>query len=462
MFNKIWLLVLTSAALQVSQMVSAEVSTLELRTEMQRLPGGLDKVQVLNSNSPEVVQTEGILVSTFAPLGKATPAAHLNHRFQGRFDIFAHHIAKADPLTEQPTLYLAIIVQNAGKRPASLKTLQGASYLSQPDAPFVALNASQDNAEGTVFAGPGDRVMDDVLRHKLQKNFSAAVDLPAGVPEVLAALPIPVKGLTPPLNGRSLLLQLSSEQPLYVATVAAFARKNADGTERRPSDEEFIELLNSGGWAGPREKAPSEPSAGGNVVYGRVGGVQAGSTWSANLGAGADNNEQWKIPAIGQSISYPISAVAGGAFGTGQVQAAGMLKREPETAYAAHGNYGVKYDITVPMVNRLKCDALVLVKLQTPLKMDQKLDTISFNRSANSRIFFRGTVKSSYVDSQKIGHEKYTHLVQHQGESGPALVAQYLKPNEQRTVKLEFLYPPDATPPQVLTIESTDPNVLED
>ena len=63
--------------------------------EVRRLPGQLDNVPVFNSNSPELVQTEGILLSTFPPNGKSTPAAHLNFSFQGRFDIFAHHVAKA-------------------------------------------------------------------------------------------------------------------------------------------------------------------------------------------------------------------------------------------------------------------------------------------------------------------------------------------------------------------------------
>lgn len=32
------------------------------------LPGSLDKIPVFNSNSPELVQTEGILLSTFPQL----------------------------------------------------------------------------------------------------------------------------------------------------------------------------------------------------------------------------------------------------------------------------------------------------------------------------------------------------------------------------------------------------------
>src|SRR5918997_2541049 len=55
------------------------------------LPGQLDTVPMFNSNSPEWVKTEGVLLSTFPPTGKAVPAAHLNFPFQGRFDLFVHH-----------------------------------------------------------------------------------------------------------------------------------------------------------------------------------------------------------------------------------------------------------------------------------------------------------------------------------------------------------------------------------
>jgi hypothetical protein len=59
--------------------------------EVRSLPGKLDTVPVFNSNSPEWIKAEGILLSTFPSNGKKTPAAHLNFPFQGRFDLFAHH-----------------------------------------------------------------------------------------------------------------------------------------------------------------------------------------------------------------------------------------------------------------------------------------------------------------------------------------------------------------------------------
>jgi hypothetical protein len=62
--------------------------------QVKPLPGKLDTIPIFNSNSPELVESDGILLSTFPPEGKKTPSAHLNYPFQGRFDIFSHHIVR--------------------------------------------------------------------------------------------------------------------------------------------------------------------------------------------------------------------------------------------------------------------------------------------------------------------------------------------------------------------------------
>ena len=48
-----------------------------VNNEVRSLPGSLDNVPMLNSDSPEWVKKEGILLSTFPPEGKKVPAAHL-------------------------------------------------------------------------------------------------------------------------------------------------------------------------------------------------------------------------------------------------------------------------------------------------------------------------------------------------------------------------------------------------
>jgi hypothetical protein len=131
--------------------------------EIRPLSGKLDTIPVFNSNSPELVQTEGILLSTFPPTDKRFPAAHLNFPFQGRFDIFAHHIAKAQTQSQARTVFLGIILNNPGTQFVSVDVLQGASYLTQ-DAIYVDLPPYVDDPLGRVFSGPGSRTMSDVFK----------------------------------------------------------------------------------------------------------------------------------------------------------------------------------------------------------------------------------------------------------------------------------------------------------
>ena len=104
--------------------------------EVRPWPGSLDRIPVFNSNSPEWIKTEGILLSTFARYGKKIPAADLNLPWKGRFDSFTHHYTHSPENLQ--TLYLVVILYNPAKKPITVGILQGASYL-MVDAPFVTL-----------------------------------------------------------------------------------------------------------------------------------------------------------------------------------------------------------------------------------------------------------------------------------------------------------------------------------
>ena len=78
--------------------------------EVRPLMGKLDNVPVFNSNSPEVVQFPGILLSSFPPQDKQTPAAHLDFAFQGRFDIFTHHVSRIREDRDASSLFQGILV----------------------------------------------------------------------------------------------------------------------------------------------------------------------------------------------------------------------------------------------------------------------------------------------------------------------------------------------------------------
>jgi hypothetical protein len=455
------------------------------------LPGGLDDVPVLNSNSPEEVKEEGILVSTLPKEGTVCPEAHLDYKFNGRFDIFAHHISNAEEFVR--TLYLGVVLANPGDDPVKVDVLSAASYLSQPDSPFVELPAMVENTEGSIYAGPGDRVADDILRGLTMRSLPEylgptenwrGVKVPACCPDflvvpphataVLASLPIPIASLTPHLNGRSLLFRLNAHGTVYAATLAWFARWGAHGGEYPPTESDWHQLLYRGTLAGPREKPASPPGAGGTFVYGRVAGVSRGSSWIAILDnpsltpavtpaltpvSGAEaapaSSPTFHIPDKDLLVSYPVSTVVDGTLGTGQVQSAPLIVREPNTAYAAHGNYGVEYRLTAAFINDAPEIRTVKLMLQTPLKKHGEGKSLSFFGERSPRVFFRGTVNLEYVDDEGRSQCRYVHLVQHQGEQGQPLVVLALKPKEQRKVTLRFIYPADATPPQVVTISST-------
>jgi hypothetical protein len=425
-------------------------------TEVRPLPGQLDNIPVFNSNSPELILEPGILLSTFPSDHKAHPNAHLDFAFEGRFDVFAHHIAKAPTPEDLRTLYLGVIVHNPGDEPVTLNVLQAASYLSQPDAPFMALPAQLEDPEGNIYAGPGSRVMGEILRGWHQEQFPVMVRIAPGQTRLLLNLPIPVAELDPPLNGRSTLMRLNSSGEVYMASLAMFAPPDKMGGERPPTIREWEQLLTQGNLAGPRDRAPTPPdSTDSTFLYGRVAGVAQGSTWQAIL-RDRDSDRHLTLPDPGQALSYVLSSLDRGTLGTGQIQSAPMLVRYPDTAYKAHGNYGVRYSLTLPLYNPKPDPQTVSISLQTPIKQDEIEAGLRFFEPLPPQTFFRGTVRLVYADDAGQAQTRYFHLVQRRGQAADPLIELTLQPNENRRVQFDFLYPPDASPPQVLTIRTHD------
>jgi len=430
-----------------------------LRPQVVRaLPGSLDSVLVFNSNSPEVVQTEGILLSSFPPIGKQTPTAHLNFPFQGRFDLFAHHIAKARTPEDLRTLYFGVLLHNPGTQTVRVDILQAASYLSQPDAPFIDLPTRVENPLGTVYAGPGSRAMNEVLRGLRQPDFPSQIEIPPGEFRLLMNLPIPVKPFTPPLNGRSSLIRLWSSGAIYLASLAMFAKPDADGAERAPSLAEWQTLLETGTLAAPRDRPATPPEQKGGVfAYGRVAGIARGSRWKAMIVDPQATPRNWtlSIPAAGETISYGLSTLIRGRLGTGQDQTVALLARYPDTAYRTHGNYAIEYNLTLPLKNATGATQTVTLALETPIKEDVlSKNGLRFFSPLPRNVFFRGTVRIRYTDDRGFPQTRYLHLVQRRGQAGDPLAVMTMPAGDRRLVQVDFLYPPDSTPPQVLTLSS--------
>ncbi|BAY20826.1 hypothetical protein NIES2100_05700 [Calothrix sp. NIES-2100] len=412
--------------------------------EVRPLPGKLDTIPTFNSNSPELVTTEGILLSTFPPDGKQVPQAHLNYPFSGRFDLFAHHIVRAETSAQSRTVYQGIIVHNPGNEPVTVQVLQAASYLSA-EAPFITLLDMVDNSQSTIYAGPGSRTMNDVLRGIRQSNFPENVVIEPGKTQILANLPIPVQA--PSSNGRTTMMRLTSSSPVYVANLA----KNS---ATPPTLAEWQKLLDTGSLAGKRDPIPTpldppkEPT-----VFSRVAGVSQGAQWQANL-TDNPNVSELTIPQPGKAFAYPLGTVHLITLSTGQIQSAPMLKRYPDTAYFAHSNYGVEYNLTLPLQNSSNQTQTVTVSMHTPVKDEGGTDRLLFLKPRVEQIFFRGTVKVRYTDDNGVDKTRYVHLVQRRGQMGEPLATLKMSGGEKRQVQVNFLYPPDSTPPQVVTVRT--------
>ena len=422
--------------------------------QVRELPGKLDNVLVFNSNSPELVQKAGILLSTFPPKGKRAKTAHLNFPLQGRFDIFAHHVAKAPTVNNLRSLYLGIILHNPSDKILQVNVLQGATFLSQPDAPFIELPALTENPLSKIFAGPGDRVTNVILRGQRQ-SLPAYILLPPRQSRLLLNLPIPVKTLDPPINGRSVLMRLQSLRPVYAASLAMYAPVDAYKREIAPTLTQWQQLLFGGSLALPRDRAPTSPEqTTRTVIYGRVAGIAQGSQWTAQI---VDPSTAYlTIPRSRQAFSYGLSTLPLGKLGTNQVQSAPLLARYPDTAYSAHGNYGIQYNLNLPLRNNTLTAQTVTVSLQTPIKEDRlSKNGLRFLLPPARQVFFRGTVKVAYNDDRGLPQTRYIHLVQKRGDRSAPLVRLIMKPQDIRLVQVNFVYPPDATPPQVLTIATT-------
>lgn len=413
------------------------------------LSGGLDQLLVVNDNNPELIREPGILLSTFAGAGRGVPAAHLDVALSGRFDLFSHHVYAGKPESLDSTLWLAVLAAPRGPEPVTLKLLAGSTALSQAvdpgqaGAPFLPLPALMVQGTTPVWAGPGSRVATELLARQLSPELPTSWTLSPGAPTTLLVLPLPVRGLDPLLNGRNLQLRLESSAPVSLATLAAFGR----GKEP-PSASSWAALLEGG--LSPREHSPSPRGSRGGMVYSRVSGVQVGSTWRSRL---SDPGKNW-LSVSRAPISWPISSLERGTLGSGQIQTAELKAFYPGTAWAAHGNYGVAYDLSLPLRNDTGTPARLALALESPIKTDQPLGGLRFNTTPARAVMFRGTVEVSGLDNAAggPGGRRRFHLVLRAGQEGPTLGTVSLRPGQERQLRVRLIYPADATPPQVLSL----------
>jgi hypothetical protein len=458
--------------------------------DIRPLPGGLDAIPVFSSNSPEAIRQPGILLSTFPPQGKADPNAHLNFPLQGRFDVFAHHIAKTDKPDTTPTLYNGILIYNpSATKMITIVVLKAGSFLGNPEAPYIPLQPFLENPLGRIFSGPGSRLADALLRNYRLPHWPSRIYIPPKSSQMLMNLPTPVPrpafakmaalaALAPrramltnlrqknapqvPIllnkasssNTRSSIFQLQSDGPVYMAYLAMHASVSPTGIESIPQKSDWENLVLTGKLVQPRDLSPSSiDSEGSQYYYGRVSGISRGSQWQAKV-TDTPRSRRLTIPQVGEAFSYGLNTLPRGTFGTGQIQSAFMLTRYPDTALMSHGNYGVHYDVSLPLHNPTNSPQQVAVSIQSPIKQSRWAKGLHFLRNLSEQVFFRGTVRVRYKDDSGNPQIRYYHLNLRQGQQGEPLAMVTLPPREDRLVSVDYIYPPDASPPQVLTVQT--------
>jgi hypothetical protein len=320
--------------------------------------------------------------------------------------------------------------------------LSQATDKQQPEAPFLPLPALMPQ-DGHVYSGPGSRVATELLARQRNALIPERWMLAPGQLSTLMVLPIPVKGLDPLLNGRNLQLRLQSTGPVSLATLAAYGKG-----DQPPAAGSWAELLNGG--LSPKEHQPTPRGASGRIVYSRVSGVQIGSIWNGTI---TDPGKPY-LSASRAPISWPIASLDRGSLGTGQVQTAELKAFYPGTAWAAHGNYGVEYNLAIPLRNTGSKPVQLELAFESPLKSDQAQGGLRFNPEPGKSVMFRGTVEASGLDGESgaaAGRRSF-HLVQRVGQQGPALGTVSLVPGGSRQLRVRLIYPADATPPQVLSL----------
>ena len=202
--NRVARVLVSTALLGLTTPAMAEVVVRQ--QTVRPLPGGLDAVLMVNDNNPELIASDGILLSTFPRGGDAALPVVLD----GRFDLFSHHVYAGDAETSpESTLWLAVLAAPLGNQPVTLTLLEGSTSLSQAtqpgqtEAPFLPLPSSMRETTGVIASGPGSRVAGDLLAGRTAPELSHQTwTLKPGEPTRLLRLPMPVAGLDPLLNGQ--------------------------------------------------------------------------------------------------------------------------------------------------------------------------------------------------------------------------------------------------------------------
>ena len=115
----------------------------------------------------------------------------------------------------------------------------------------------------------------------------------------------------------------------------------------------------------------------------------------------------------------------------------------------------MEYDLTLPLKNTGSAPVKLQLSLDSPLKGNSQTSFLRFRDDLNGPVMFRGPIQTTGLEDQEgVPQGRQTqHLVLRQGQQGSSLGQVMLKPGEGKQVRVRLIYPADATPPQVLTVQ---------
>ena len=139
-----------------------------------------------------------------------------------------------------------------------------------------------------------------------------------------------------------------------------------------------------------------------------MAGVARGRRWLADLIAHVG-----ELPAPGRRVGFAIATALANKLGTQQIQSAPLFSRYGDTAYAAHGNYGLTYELTLTLQNPTQKPTAYTLGLAQPLRVD--------GRGANARaiyvdpprpqVMFRGPVALTVRGADGRRQSRFVHVV---------------------------------------------------
>ena len=415
-----WLLGLACGSVVLVQPQAWSQSYVALKEGQRAVPlrGRFNTVPVLHSNQPEEVEGPGLLISTVPGVAFAAenglPIQMPAYSFNGDFGLHLHHKyfppyrASISPSQRRSELTLAAIFVNPGVQPVRVRFSAGAVRNSF-EAPYLAQHLMGVRPLGPRpwNTGPGDATAVQLLRGRLDPQFSEPITIPAKGRIVLFHTALPALGIA------NALLKGRSDGPFQIAVVAA---KNPQG------DGDLFAVMDR------RQLAPGrvylnriqEIQAG--TIFSRVGGVAIGDHYQASLSH--DLNRQGPL-------HVPLTSTRRTHFGTGEVQVNPLASRIVDSSLDNVGTYGVRFDVDVNLQGQGSYD--VVLSHPSPL-------------GGRNFTAFRGSVEIRTPEGIQS-----VHVGLRSGQS-LSLAPLQLRPGESTPIRISLVYPADSTPGHLLSV----------